>query len=313
MRNAKKYRIITLLAMALALLLLGIALREPSRMATAEYRQQEEYVLKGAAVYAESCVQCHGPRGEGSVGMPLNRTDLRVDPDSPAGQEVYQLLSEAIARGRDGSADRYQWEKVQTPEGKDAWLSYTAMPAWSTEYGGPLDEDAIKALTRFIMKDDPDGTQWSLIGSAGVAEIPPAGLTPDGSGEIPLPDADVDPATNAAAKALLRNVGQSQCLTCHAIGSRGGKVGPDLTNLGNWGVDQAFLESWIKNASGPNAVPHEERMPIYWSINRATRGPRPDLSIPTLSEGPYYMPPAMTEMLTDQQIAILSKYLLGLK
>lgn len=299
--------------MGLALLLVGIALREPSRMATAEYRQQEEYVLKGAAIYAESCAQCHGPRGEGSVGMPLNRTDFRVDPESPAGREIYRLLSEAIARGREGNADHPQWERVQTTEGKEAWLSYTAMPAWSTEYGGSLDEDQVKALTLFIMQNDPGGAQWNLIGATGIAEIPPADLTPDESDEIPLPDAVVDSATNAAAKALLRNVGQSQCLTCHALGTRGGKVGPDLTRLGSWGMDQEFLEFWIKNASGPDAVPHEERMPIYWSVNRARNGPQLDLSAPTVSAGPYYMPPAMEDMLTDEQIAILSKYLLGLK
>lgn len=313
MRSARKYRIITLLCLGLASLLVVVALREPFRMETAEHRQREEYIRKGAALYAESCVQCHGPRGEGSVGTPLNRTEFRVDPESPAGIEVYEMLAQAISRGREGNPETPRWERVQTPAGKEAWLSYTAMPAWSTEFGGSLDEDAVRALTLFIMKEDPDGSQWNLIGSTGAEEIPPANLTPDGSGEIPLPDAAVDPATNATAKALLRNVGQSQCLTCHTIGTRGGKVGPDLTRLGSWGIDQEFLEFWIKNASGPAAMPHEERMPIYWSGSRATRSPELNLISPTVSQGPYYMPPAMADMLSDEQVAIISRYLLGLK
>lgn len=310
MRNERKYKIISLLSMVLAVLLLGTCVREPFRMATAEYRQHEEYVLKGAQTYAANCVQCHGLRGEGVIGMPLNRTDYKVDPESPAGKDVYKLLYETIQMGRAGNAEHFQWVRVKTPEGKDAWMSYTAMPAWHTAYGGPLDGDYIKALTLFIMKED--GTQWDMVGSTGVAEVPAADLNVDESGEIPLPDAQVDAETNAAAKALLRNYGRSQCLTCHTIGNKGGKIGPDLTSVGKWGIDQAFLEDWIKNASGPDAMPHDERMPIYWSANRATKTDQVDLTARTVSEGPYYMPP-FKDKLTDEEISTLARYLLGLK
>lgn len=311
MRNERKYKIISLLSMVLAVLLLGTCVREPFRMATAEYRQHEEYVLKGAQTYASNCVQCHGLRGEGVIGMPLNRADYRLDPASPAGKDVYKLLYDTIQMGRQGNSDHYQWVRVKTPEGKDAWMSYTTMPAWHTAYGGPLDDDYVKALTLFIMKQD--GTQWDMVGSTGVAEVPAADLKPDEkTGEIPLPDSQVDADTNASAKALLRNLGKSQCLTCHTIGTKGAKIGPDLTTVGKWGIDQAFLESWIKNASGPDAMPHDERMPIYWSMNRATKSNELDLSVKTVSEGPYYMPP-FKDKLTDEEISILAKYLLGLK
>ena len=312
MRNERKYKVITLLSLALALLLLGTGVREPFRMATAEYRQHEEYVLKGAQLYAENCVQCHGPYGEGVVGMPLNRADFRADPDSPAGKDIYRYLYETIAMGRDGNADHFQWAKVQTPEGKDAWMSYTEMPSWLKEYGGPMDEEAVKALTLFIMYDDPSGSQWYMVGDSTKAPIPAADLTADESGEIPLPDADVPPEVNATAQALLRDYTRSQCLTCHTIGSKGGKIGPDLTRLGSWGIDQAFLEDWIKRASGPNAMAHDERMPIYWSQNRAITSTEIDLTQKTISEGPYYMP-AFEGRLTDGEIATIAEYLLGLK
>ncbi len=312
MRNERKYKIITLLSLALALLLLGLGVREPFRMATAEYRQHEEYVLKGAQIYAENCVQCHGPYGEGVVGMPLNRAEFRVDPASPAGKEIYAYLFDTIARGREGNAAHYQWVRVKTPEGKDAWMSYTEMPAWLKEHGGLLDEEAVKALTLFIMYDDPSGSQWYMVGDSSKAPIPAADLTPDETGVIPLPDADVPEEVNVTAKALLRDLAKTQCLTCHRIGSKGAYIGPDLSQLGLWGIDKEFLVEWIKRASGPNAMPHDERMPIYWSQNRAITSTEIDLSERVVSEGPYYMP-AFEDRLTDEEISVIADYLLGLK
>ncbi len=311
MRNERKYKILTLLSMVLAVLLLGTCLREPFRMSAADARQHEEYVLKGARTYAANCVQCHGPVGEGVIGMPLNRADYRVDYLSPAGRDIYNMIYNTLKQGRAGNPDNYQWVRVETPEGKDAWMSYTTMPPWHTDFGGPLDEDYIKALTLFIMNPSPDGEQWRLVGST-EAPIPAAELLQPGENELPLPDSQVDPETNAAAKALLRNLGKSQCLTCHTVGSRGGKIGPDLSQVGAWGVDQAFLEQWIKRANGPNAMPHDERMPIYWSANRATKSDKIDLSTKVVSTGPYFMP-AFEGKLTDEEISTIVKYLLGLK
>jgi len=305
-RNERKYKIISLLSALLALLLLGNAVREPWRMSTAEYRQHEEYVLKGAKTYAENCVQCHGPRGEGVIGMPLNRSDFQVDYRSPAGKDVYNLIYNTLMRGREGNPDHYQWVRVQTPEGKDAWLSYSQMPAQHKDWGGSLDDDYIHALTLFIMK--PDGTQWDLI-DTDVAKIPAADLEKDESGQIPLPDSQVDAETNATAKALLNDLPKTQCLTCHTIGSKGGKVGPDLSQVGLWGIDQAFLEEWIRKGG---SMPHDERMPIYWSQNRATKTDQVDLSVKTISEGPYNMPD-FEGKLTDEEISTIARYLLGLK
>jgi len=151
-----------------------------------------------------------------------------------------------------------------------------------------------------------------MVGDSTKAPIPPADLEPDETGVIPLPDADVPEEVNVTAKALLRDVAKTQCLTCHRIGSKGGFVGPDLSKVGLWGVDQEFLEEWIKRASGPNAMPHDERMPIYWSQNRAIKSAEIDLSQRVVSEGPYYMP-AFEGRLTDEEIATIAQYLLGLK
>lgn len=315
MRNERKYKIISLLTTLLAVLLLGNCAREYWRMESAVYRQYEEYVLKGAKVYAANCAQCHGPKGEGVVGMPLNRSDYQVDYQSPAGKDTYNMIAQTLRQGRKGNDNHFQWEKVP---GTNHWISYSTMPPWGRDFGGPLDDDYIKALTLFIMKED--GSQWSLVGDEDFAPFPESGLADYRGKEdtIPLPDSankDVD----AAGKALLRNTAKTQCLTCHTVGSIGGKIGPDLSQVGAWGIDQAFLEKWIMyagpnpaNTEYPNGLPHDERMPIYWSSNRAAVGPELDLSYEVISEGPYFMP-AFKGKLTDEEIATIAKYLLGLK
>jgi mono/diheme cytochrome c family protein len=315
-RNARKYKIISLLTAVLAILLLGNCFREPFRMAAAEDLQHEGYVLKGAKVYAENCVQCHGPKGEGVIGMPLNRVALQVDYQSPAGKAVYDMIFNTLRQGRKGNDLHFQWAKTTD----NHWLSYTTMPAWGKDFGGPLDDDYLKAVALFIM--NPDKSQWDIPGDTELAPFQAPNYDKDPkTGQIPLPDAEgVDAETNTTAKAMLNNLTKTLCLTCHTVGSRGAKIGPDLSHVGSWGIDQAFLENWIKYANVPagNAedktppVPHDQRMPTYWSANRATFGPDLNLKDKVVSEGPYYMP-RFKGKLTDAEISVLAKYLLGLK
>jgi mono/diheme cytochrome c family protein len=37
-----------------------------------------------------------------------------------------------------------------------------------------------------------------------------------------------------------------QCQSCHTIGSSGGYVGPNLTNVGNW-MNAAWIDAWLRN------------------------------------------------------------------
>lgn len=313
MSGERKYKVMTLLTALLTLVLLGSCLREPFRLKAAQAKEREDYVLKGARVYAEQCVQCHGPRGEGSIGMPLNRAALQVDDRSPGGTPVYERITKAIAEGRAGS-ETVKWAKA--PDGR--WVSYTAMAAWGKEYGGPLDVEEVRALALFIMK--PEGDQWSLIGDGDLAPLAAADYTPDATGQLPLPDGQgLDEATNVAAKALLRDRTTTQCLNCHFVGTRGAKFGPDLSYVSTWGVDQAFLEKFIAYANNglPTdtdryVIPHSERMPVYWSANRAVNDPQLDLTSPVASEGPYFML-RFRSRLTEEQIAVLAKYLLAPK
>ncbi|HYF95405.1 MAG TPA: c-type cytochrome [Symbiobacteriaceae bacterium] len=314
MPNERKYRILTMLTLVLTFFLLGNCFREPFRLRAAEKRQRGEYVLKGAAVYAEQCVQCHGPRGEGVVGMPLNRSELKVDDRSPAGAPLYEKIYSAVDQGRPGTVDHPLWSR--TPDGK--WISYTAMAAWGSSSGGPLSEEDLRAVTLFVM--NPAGDQWSLIGDVDLAPLPPPDYSVGADGLLPLPDAQgVDKATDDAAKGLLRNRTHTQCLNCHFVGTRGAKLAPDLTQVGSWGIDREFLERFITYANLPlpneqdrYVVPHDERMPAYWSENRAVTGPALNLAKPVASEGPYFML-RFREKFTEEEVSTLATYLLGLK
>ena len=46
-----------------------------------------------------------------------------------------------------------------------------------------------------------------------------------------------------------------QCQSCQTSGSRGGYVGPALTNVGNW-ITPAWIEAWLKDpqALDPEAI-----------------------------------------------------------
>jgi mono/diheme cytochrome c family protein len=46
-----------------------------------------------------------------------------------------------------------------------------------------------------------------------------------------------------------------QCQSCHTIGSAGGYVGPNLTNVGNW-INAAWIEEWLRNPQSlaPEAI-----------------------------------------------------------
>jgi mono/diheme cytochrome c family protein len=321
-RNARKYKIITLLSMLLSFLLLGNCVREYWRMEAAAARQDEEYVLKGAKVYAENCMTCHGPAGEGSVGLTLNRPEYQVDYHSTEGQDVYNFLSKTIKEGRPGTTYPH-WVKMADGN----YLSYTAMPIWGKDHGGPLDDHFVKAVTLFIM--NPTGEQWNGMVSQ---------FTPDnGLGAVAdkskLKFPNQDDAKNAAAIALLKDTKKSQCLNCHSLGVSyngtpvGGKVGPDLSQVGLWGVDEQFLVNWISYANQPTkkdadqtpALAHDRRMPLYWYSNRSTNKPDGkgmpalDLGKQTVApEGTPYSMPRFKGKLTDEEIKTIAQYLLTL-
>jgi len=76
---------------------------------------------RGAVLYAENCAVCHGPNGEGRVGVTLGQDWPAIRPDL--------RIKTAIERGVPGSP----------------------MPAWSQANGGPLADENIDDIVAFIL------------------------------------------------------------------------------------------------------------------------------------------------------------------
>ncbi len=97
-----------------------------------------------AAFFATSCTSCHGPTGGGTAIAPaLNRETIRT--------ADLDWLIETISYGRTG----------------------TAMPAWSIEFGGPLNSDQIAEMAAFLQA----GSDWEKAGAI-AAEQPTSPMGP---------------------------------------------------------------------------------------------------------------------------------------
>src|SRR5690349_2500230 len=76
--------------------------------------------VSGRAIYAQYCVQCHGPQGEGCIGPALNRMAWRPNLEGGDRNPNYDeaakdnLIRKTIERGRNSNQPGVQ------------------MPAWST-------------------------------------------------------------------------------------------------------------------------------------------------------------------------------------
>ncbi|MBX5464484.1 MAG: c-type cytochrome [Clostridia bacterium] len=313
------YFLVTTLAWLLVLLVVGYAIYDPLRMASAASQQHQAAIEDGARIYAQYCMVCHGPNGEGVVGKPLNRPDLQGDPATK--QDVVAMLTQTITNGRPGSTVPH-W--VRLPDG--SWASFTAMPAWGRSQNGPLDEQMVSDVVAFIMNGDfslagkytpPMGT--GTVSQEQAAKLSSSELMQKLVQQLPRP-AGLDASTYARAQQLIAKYG---CLSCHTIGSVGGRIGPDLTQVGSWGLDASFLQNWLLHA--PTV---KDRAPVYWSnfqdpfpvLERAlggtggSQGALAPLPAPTPLEHPTDMPNFQQSMgMTPADAQTLADYLLHLK
>ena len=167
----------------------------PRREAIA-VEQEEELLHFGEIVYsnnddepaAAGCARCHGEQGEGGE-----------IPNDPEGRSAPSLRSATLA------------DKVRAnPNYVHLAVSYggvvvsgnvnSQMPAWSTEVGGPLNEQQIEAVVTLVESWLED------------AEAP----------------TDVEDTVEAGAEVYA----SAGCAGCHGA-ELGGGVGPPLTNVGN--------------------------------------------------------------------------------
>jgi mono/diheme cytochrome c family protein len=251
----------------------------PTLRATAAVMQLEESAHRGAELYASVCFDCHGERGQGLVGLPLNRADYRAtcDPNGqPAegaeackpgdDQKVSDFLFKTIARGREFPPPRY------------------SMPAWSRDEGGPLNTEQIRQLVRLIMhgdwelplqlreelvqeeievmKDEDMRRAAEQLGIEGAAGMDRETLQARVLEERLKPQPPPAPKPESP-EALGRSVAQSSCVSCHSFTPGQPSNLAQAPNLGRYGAEGPFndrvkalrdsgdaqwLRKWVANA-----------------------------------------------------------------
>lgn len=181
------------------------------------YEGSVEAVEEGAALYKSYCTFCHGTGGRGAKGPNLTDEFWKFGGTDEA---IYQTL----AHGRPG----------------------TQMGAFLT--AEKMNEDQIWKVIAYLRSQATYG-DWarrypSKEGQQEPTTVwePPAGIIPDPqAGELLFKDSN----------------GKAACINCHTVNGEGGKVGPELTHIGDRSPEY-LLES-IQN---PSAYIAPEYVPI---------------------------------------------------
>lgn len=245
--------------MLAGLIILMYMIFEPQRRAAAANEQIHTASERGARLFAENCVVCHGPQGQGiqGAGFALNTDDNKV-PD--ADRRAY--LRNILYNGKQNSNG---WEPN--------------MPIFLEANGGPLNPQMVEDIITFIGCGDWSEVEHVLADELGTPvnaiPTPPSFKTPNAR---ILPGAPV--ATAAAANIDPgATVFQANCINCHKITpefSSGAGVGPDLTGIAIRKIPSRApiipnqidvqaegatgLTNWIRN---PQAIRPNSGMPAF--------------------------------------------------
>jgi len=261
--SAQRFELLVgLLALAcLALGLMFYALEEPARIVQAQQAQAAADLDQAMSLYAENCSVCHGLRGEGiGATLPLDNPALR-DSDPLA-------LAKVIARGR------YN----------------TAMPAWSTEDGGPLSDYQIEQLVLLVQQGDWQQVQDRVVNLGMAPKVP---FTSQADPHI-LEQVKLLPAGDTLAQGI--TVFAAQCVACHGADGAGSKLAPALNDplvrekgaaqiertIQN-GVPGTLMATW-KNVLTPAELAGAVALVTRWVEVPAGAIPMPDQPVPVTEE-----------------------------
>lgn len=176
----------------------------------------DEQLELGARLYAENCAVCHGPNGEGRVGVTLSKDWPSIRPDL--------RVKTTIENGVAGSP----------------------MPAWSQQNGGPLTEQEIEALTLYILS-------WETGGIPALSPTPTFTPRPP---ITPVPEVEGDPNRGAvlyAENCVVCHGPNGEGRVGAELDKVWPSIRPDLrikTVVGN-GVSGSPMPAWSQENGGP--------------------------------------------------------------
>lgn len=158
---------------------------EPSRIEDKKDEFYEEDVSLGRELYAANCTTCHGANAEGGSAP---HPDPEVDASWPA-----PALDNIAARYEDSNVvtDVEYFIEQTLRVGRPG----TPMPAWSSAFAGPMNDQQIEAITAYILAIQ--------------------------TGELEEPDAQAFVGQSG------EELTQNNCARCHGQDLRG-RVGPNL-------------------------------------------------------------------------------------
>ena len=192
-----------LMVLITSTILIVYGFNEDKRMTGYAKEQEAQAIEVGAALFENNCSGCHGLTGQGIPGLcpPLNDRNLFTDRLKEVGWSgsLEDYIVATVSSGRLVSTRPDQYPGNGKP----------AMPAWSDQYGGPLREDQIRYIAKFVMNWQATALQQVTLATV----VSPASNDPVVRGEQ-----------------VFKNNG---CIGCHTLGSiSSGTVGPNLTHIG---------------------------------------------------------------------------------
>lgn len=262
----------TLAIIVSSIILLVVGFGENNKLLESEVKQEAEAVEFGAKLYTDNCSECHGLRGEGVFGPPFNDKAFFTERLAEVGWAgtMEDYIVATASSGRPVSTRPDEW-----PGKPDsAWK----MPAWSTQYGGPLRPDQIRAIAEYIMNWAP-----AVLGEASQPDV------------IDLPGLRLaDPVIRGKSVFL-----KAGCIACHTIeGVSTGAVGPELNQVGT------VAETRVPGQSAEDYIHTSIVDPNAFIVPDCPPGP---------CASPSVMPSTFGETLSPGEIADLVAYLLSLK
>jgi putative heme-binding domain-containing protein len=197
---------------------------------TTPQQDGQSAVEAGQKMFASTCANsyCHAEDG-GGVG-PTNLQNRHF-----TAIQVTQIISDGVAG--------------------------TSMPAWKTKYNG----DQIAKLAAYVLSLSPNGS-GSTNGTPGALQQAPANASTDRAkptdSYLPAVEAEVGGNAAQGRSIFFDDAEPANCGVCHTFQGRGGRVGPDLSNLANKSPDE-ILRSILR----PDTVVD----PRYATISITTR------------------------------------------